>query len=220
MGLSYLKLFFDQIRAMEPYSDEEVGRIIRAMARYAEFGEEPAFQGNERFIWPMLKDAIDRSSEKYEELCATRKECGSKGGRPKKPKGFSENQMVIEKPKGFSENQKKQKNLREEQEQDQEQDDDEVEVVVNDFDDSNNINWQRTLEYYGFPCGASDVDKAKGLAYVYSDTWLLEAINRASLQQPEARNWRYVNKILDEWSRLGRIDAEGKRNAMLEKLSN
>ena len=122
MGLSYLKLFFDQIRAMDPYSDEEVGRIIRAMARYAEFGEEPAFQGNERFIWSMLKDAIDRASEKYEELCATRKECGSKGGRPKKPKGFSENQMVIEKPKGFSENQK---NLREEEEQEEDQEQDE-----------------------------------------------------------------------------------------------
>ena len=119
MPMVYLKLFYDQVDALDAYSDEEVGRLIRGAVCYARDGKQPVFTGNERFVWPLLKNSIDRSNAEYDTLCKNRQECGKKGGRPKKPKGFSENQKVLEESKGFSENQK---NLREDQEEEQEED--------------------------------------------------------------------------------------------------
>ncbi len=47
-----------------------------------------------------IKSHLERDKEKYKEICRKRKECGAKGGRPKK-------QMVIEESKSFSEKAKK-----------------------------------------------------------------------------------------------------------------
>lgn len=104
MPMVYLKLFYDQVDALAAYSNEEVGRLIRGAVCYARDGEQPVFTGNERFIWPTLKASIDRTNAEYDNLCKTRQECGAMGGRPKKAKGFLENQ----------------KNLREEKEKEQE----------------------------------------------------------------------------------------------------
>ena len=63
-------------------------------------------KGNERFFWNRVKMQEKRAKESYEELCQTRSESGKKGGRPKKQKEASEskekqkNQMVSEKSKG------------------------------------------------------------------------------------------------------------------------
>lgn len=119
MPMVYLKLFYDQIDALDAYSDEEVGRLIRGAVCYARDGIQPSFDGNERFIWPTFKVSIDRSNAEYDNLCKTRQECGRAGGRPKKAKGSSENQKVLKKPKGYFENPKK---LREEEEEDEEED--------------------------------------------------------------------------------------------------
>ena len=92
-----------------------------------------------------------------------------------------------------------------------------LEVVVGDCDDANDDNeWKKTLEYYGFPSTKSDQDTAHDLACYYSRGWLKEALRRTADQQLEARNWKYVRTILKEWDKIGRIDAEGKRNAWHE----
>jgi hypothetical protein len=64
------------------------------MLVYADCGELPEFKGNERYVWPIAKQAIDRARAESEKLAAN----GSKGGRPRK------NQ---EKPNETKENQEK-----------------------------------------------------------------------------------------------------------------
>ena len=64
--MEYLKVWTSFLEIMEPLTDAEKGRLFEAMLRYAEDGTPPDFEGNERFVWPAAKQAIDRTSEKAE----------------------------------------------------------------------------------------------------------------------------------------------------------
>lgn len=55
----FVKLWLSYSSYFEPYSDGEVGRLVRAMMKYRESREEPVFNGNERFVWPIIKREID-----------------------------------------------------------------------------------------------------------------------------------------------------------------
>lgn len=81
----YVKLWFSYDAYFESYTDEEVGRIVRAMIAYRKNGEQPDFDGgNERFIWPVIKRDIDESRLAQERAAEISRENGKKGGRPRK----------------------------------------------------------------------------------------------------------------------------------------
>ena len=113
MEMKYIKVFTDFAKSLEPLSDAECGRLFIAMLEYAEQGIEPEFRGNERFLWPTAKLQLDRSIDEYQKQCKKNAENGSKGGRPKKPSGFSENPKN---PVGFTKTQKSQDEDKEEDE--------------------------------------------------------------------------------------------------------
>lgn len=98
-GREYVKLWLSYETYFEPLADAEVGRLVRAMMKYKSDGTEPKFSGNERFTWPSIKRDMDEAERAYIEYRDSRSQNGSKGGRPKKAYGFSENQkkhMVFE----------------------------------------------------------------------------------------------------------------------------
>ena len=97
MEMAYICLYRSYLRTLEPFSDQEVGTLIRHMLRYLESGEPPVLSGNLRFIWATIQDQIDRDAASYDSKCRRNRENGMKGGRPK-------NQAVISKTDGFSEN--------------------------------------------------------------------------------------------------------------------
>jgi hypothetical protein len=75
---SHLKVYFDfEIKAKE-LTEEEKGRLLLAMLRYAKDGTEPEMIGNERFLFPVFKEQIDEDIKAYETKVAN----GSRGGRP------------------------------------------------------------------------------------------------------------------------------------------
>ena len=88
----YVKLWLSYESYFEAFSDVEVGRLVRAMIKYRASGEEPKFNGNERFIWPAVKRDIDESLQAQEATSAARSEAGKQGGRgkAKKANAFSE----------------------------------------------------------------------------------------------------------------------------------
>lgn len=63
--MKYLKVFTDFAKSIEILSDAEKGRLFNAMLTYAETGEEPNLNGNERFVWPTAKMNIDRQEQSY-----------------------------------------------------------------------------------------------------------------------------------------------------------
>ena len=77
MALSYIQIFEDMESIFEPYSDAQRGRLFMAMAAYAFRGEEPAFEGSERFVWSVLRAHIDRCAAAVE----AKRAAGSRGGR-------------------------------------------------------------------------------------------------------------------------------------------
>lgn len=79
MGLEYIQLFADMEALFEPYDDAQRGRLVMAMMAYAYRSEEPQFTGVEKFIWPVLKQHIDRCAANVE----AKKAAGSKGGKRK-----------------------------------------------------------------------------------------------------------------------------------------
>ena len=88
MGLEYLQIWADMEALFEPYDDAQRGRLIMAMMAYAYRGEEPEFTGVEKFIWPVLKQHIDRCTQSIE----AKKAAGSKGGKS----GKTEKQVQAE----------------------------------------------------------------------------------------------------------------------------
>lgn len=80
--MNYLKIWTSFREVIDPLNDGERGRLFTAMLEYAELGTLPELKGNERFIWPSAKQAIDRAAEKAESL----RQNGAKGGRPPKEK--------------------------------------------------------------------------------------------------------------------------------------
>lgn len=78
--MDYLKVWTSFREVIAPLGDAEKGRLFDAMLTYAETGEEPSeFKGNERFLWPVAKQDIDRTAQKCENLRAN----AAKGGLAK-----------------------------------------------------------------------------------------------------------------------------------------
>lgn len=99
--MEYLKVWTSFAEILEPLNDSERGRLFTAMLIYAERGEMPEFKGNERYIWPVAKQSIDRAR--------TESDRGSKGGRPRKEESsekLNETQENLEKLNETQENHK------------------------------------------------------------------------------------------------------------------
>ena len=84
MARAYFRLFFDQyIPLVESLTDAERGRLLWGMMRYARDGSEPDFRGNERYVWPFVREDIDRDKIAYIRKCTANAENGRKGGLKK-----------------------------------------------------------------------------------------------------------------------------------------
>ena len=116
-GMNYVCLYVSYLESLAPFSDEEIGRMVRAMLIYTATGETPLFDGNERFIWPTIKAQIDRDEAAYQERCEKNRANGAKGGRPK-------NQSVITKTEWFAEKPKKAKEKEKEKEKEKKKEND------------------------------------------------------------------------------------------------
>ncbi|MDE7219076.1 MAG: hypothetical protein K2O45_05575 [Oscillospiraceae bacterium] len=98
----YVKLWLSYTDYFQAYTPEQVGRIVLAMLACKDTGEEPDFQGPERFIWPAIRRDIAEACEAQATAAERARENGKKGGRPRKsPPADKE-----EAPPGFPETQK------------------------------------------------------------------------------------------------------------------
>ena len=95
MRLTYFKLFFTYLDAIQPLADDERGRLFTALLQYANTGEVPELTGNERFLFPMLKAQLDRDSAAYEaeseRISKLRSEAGKKSAQVKATKSTNGN---------------------------------------------------------------------------------------------------------------------------------
>ena len=73
-------------------SDQETGRLFKALFSVLSGGEEPELEGSTKIVFKVIYGQIMRDLEKWEETCRKRSEAGKKGGRPAKTVDASEKQ--------------------------------------------------------------------------------------------------------------------------------
>lgn len=66
MAMSFLNVRADFDEITEALTDEEKGRLLLAMVRYARDGIEPQLSGAERILWPVFRAEIDHDLAVYQ----------------------------------------------------------------------------------------------------------------------------------------------------------
>lgn len=100
-------LYCDYLEHIEKLSNEDAGKLFKAILDYEANGSVAELGGAAGMAFSFIQAQLNRDKANYEEVCRTRQENGKKGGRPKKeieaeeprkPNGYSKNQMVNYKP--------------------------------------------------------------------------------------------------------------------------
>lgn len=69
MALEYFPCYHSYLKKCEKLTDQELGRLFRALMIYSETGERQALAGRESIAFDFIADDIDRAKQNYSELC-------------------------------------------------------------------------------------------------------------------------------------------------------
>lgn len=93
-------IYLDYQEQFELLTDEQAGRLIKAIIKYEKQGEIIELDGTTKMAFSFIKAQLDRDREKYQAKCKKNKENGAKGGRPRKnQKDISKTEWLNQKPK-------------------------------------------------------------------------------------------------------------------------
>ena len=212
MARNYAALKHDYLLEMEELTNAEFGRLCRELLRYSIDGTESQMKGNERFFWNRVKMQEKRAKESYEELCQTRSESGKKGGRPKKRKEASEskekqkNQMVSEKSKGNQTQANESKKSQYEKEYEYENNS--LPPIGGGLYAHAREGTPRRSEAVAYYCqninAAPSAYALQALEHFESVLGAEVTIHAIQIAQDKCiRNWRYVERILQDYERDG-----------------
>ena len=86
MARKYIMLYYDFIEGTQYLTDAERSRLVIAMLEYAREGVVPegTLTGNERVLFPVYRNQIDRDALAYEARVLSNAANGKKGGRPRR----------------------------------------------------------------------------------------------------------------------------------------
>ena len=81
MAREFFKCFHNYRKKIEKLSDQEVGRLFRALMEYSECGTAPELTGRESIAFDFIAEDIDRDSAAYSQKCKVNADNGSLGGK-------------------------------------------------------------------------------------------------------------------------------------------
>ena len=99
------KLYNDYKKHFDQMTDEDAGKVIKAILAYVNFEDFPELDGAAGMAFSFIEAQLDRDRIAYDRKCETNKANGSKGGRP--PKKIEEVPAEKEEPRETEENPKK-----------------------------------------------------------------------------------------------------------------
>lgn len=99
--MEWFKAYASWKNALELLSDEQAGRLMKAIWHYASCGEVTPMTGVEGMAFAMILPQMQKDEAAHDAFVESRRINGAKGGRPKKASGSEEEPK---KPSGFSEN--------------------------------------------------------------------------------------------------------------------
>lgn len=77
-------LYTEQKAVIDKLSDEQAGKLIKAIYEYVETGEMPRLDNTLDLVITPFKTILDKNKAKYEEVSKARAKAGAKGGKQKK----------------------------------------------------------------------------------------------------------------------------------------
>lgn len=84
-------LYTEQKAVLDKLTDEQAGKLIKAIYEYTETGIMPELDSILDLVITPFKTVLDKDKAKYEEVSKARAEAGSKGGKQSKSKGTNGN---------------------------------------------------------------------------------------------------------------------------------
>lgn len=99
MAIEYFCCYHSYLKKCEKLTDQELGRLFRALLLYSMTGERTELAGRESIAFDFIAEDIDKAKVNYVEKCRKNTENGKRGGRPRKQEksdGLSENRTVFE----------------------------------------------------------------------------------------------------------------------------
>nr|UVX88759.1 MAG: Protein of unknown function (DUF1376) [Bacteriophage sp.] len=185
--------------ALEEYSDAEVGRLMRALARYAKTGEEPEFSDRGmRGNWKFMCSDVKRASEKWDETRKKRSNAGKRGmakrwGKPDDITKITNDNNVNDDITKITVDVDVDVDV-----------DGDVDVVKRDNTAAVDMELSKIVQHYQRAIGdfpRSALEKLQKWRQEYSTEMILLAIDKAA--EAGKRSWNYINGILSGWQRDG-----------------
>lgn len=201
---------------LEKLSDQEVGRLVRALATYHARGEEQELKGRECGYYDFIKADIDEAEAAYAAKCT-----GNKKNRQGSLSTVNDRQRPSMNDDECAQNINIKENIKEK----------EIDsnnhssacanpFTVSDDEMSEALERDRKIEdasrAWGLPCNEGNMIKARDMAREYTLEWLLRAIETAG--NGKEQTWRYVAGILKSWKENGGPDAPRKQTAKPSKV--
>lgn len=81
-------LYTDSRNLIELLTDEQSGKLLKAIFSYVEEGEAPDLDDVSTVVFTAIRNYLDRDQAKYQEVCQKRAEYGRKGGEAKASKSY------------------------------------------------------------------------------------------------------------------------------------
>lgn len=189
-------------------SDQEVGRLFRALMSYHATGIEPELAGRESIAFDFIKEDIDKTEKAYAAKC-------EKNRQNRLTTNVDERERTITNADERHQNKKDK-----EKEKEIDNSDSSARAWLSDSEVQESLERDRQIEdaarAWGLPCNEGNMIKARDWALEYSLDWLLRAIETAG--NGKEQTWRYVGGILKSWKENGGPDAQRKQRARPSKV--
>lgn len=202
---------------LEKLSDQEVGRLVRALATYHARGEEQELKGRECGYYDFIKADIDEAEAAYAAKCA-----GNKKNRQVSLSIVNDRQRPSTTDDELPQNINIKENIKEK----------EIDnhgssagaranpFTVSDDEVVDFLERDRQIEEaarrWGLPWNEGSMIQARDWARDFTLEWLLRAIETSG--KGKEQTWRYVAGILKSWKENGGPDAPRKQRASPAKV--
>lgn len=108
MAMEYFCCYHSYKKKCEKLTDQELGRLFRALMVYSETGEAQELAGRESIAFDFIADDIDRAKKSYDEKCRKNRENGQRGANaPERPRTVANAPQNKDKNKDENENKDK-----------------------------------------------------------------------------------------------------------------
>lgn len=180
-------LYTEQKAVIDKLSDEQAGKLVKAIYEYVETGEMPELDNVLDLVITPFKTILDKDRAKYEEVSKARAEAGSKGGKTKENKSKQKKQLQTKENKDSNCDDNENDNDNENE------NDNDNDLLLKEQEEKLQIRFIECLNSYNTNAISECLDYLKNLSFEVIDKVLSKT---SGLQHP---NWNYAKTILDDY---------------------